>query len=156
MQYLLMCGAWLKNDTKYRIVQIKNSGDTYRGSYTHEFANNRIWNCCVCNGHCIITPMCHLCHSGNWISLQAILRFVSFILTAKLLYACSIGTLYAKYSQNIHMLLFRTRASDFIQIMMTSSNGNIFRVTGLLCGEFTGDRWIPRTKANDAELGCFL
>ena len=24
--------------------------------------------------------------------------------------------------------------------MMTSSNGNIFRVTGLLCGEFTGDR----------------
>ena len=27
--------------------------------------------------------------------------------------------------------------------MMTSSNGNIFRVTGLLCGEFTGRRWIP-------------
>ena len=27
--------------------------------------------------------------------------------------------------------------------MMTSSNGNIFRVTGLLCGEFTGHRWIP-------------
>ena len=23
---------------------------------------------------------------------------------------------------------------------MTSSNGNIFRVTGILCGEFTGDR----------------
>ena len=29
--------------------------------------------------------------------------------------------------------------------MMTSSNGSIFRVTGLLCGEFTGPRWIPRT-----------
>ena len=27
--------------------------------------------------------------------------------------------------------------------MMTSSNGNIFRVTGHLCGEFTGLRWIP-------------
>ena len=40
--------------------------------------------------------------------------------------------------------------------MMTSSNGNRFRVTGLLCGEFTGHRWIPRTKASDAELGCFL
>ena len=26
---------------------------------------------------------------------------------------------------------------------MTSSNGNIFRVTGHLCGEFTGPRWIP-------------
>ena len=39
--------------------------------------------------------------------------------------------------------------------MMTSSNGNIFRVTGLLCGEFTGHWWIPLTKANDAELWCF-
>ena len=27
--------------------------------------------------------------------------------------------------------------------MMTSSNGNIFRVSGFLWGEFTGDRWIP-------------
>ena len=25
-----------------------------------------------------------------------------------------------------------------------------------LCGEFTGPRWIPRTKASDAELWCFL
>ena len=31
--------------------------------------------------------------------------------------------------------------------MMTSSNGNIFRVTGRLCGEFTGHRWIPLTRA---------
>ena len=36
--------------------------------------------------------------------------------------------------------------------MMTSSNGNILRVTGHLCGEFTGHRWIPHTKASDAEL----
>ena len=27
--------------------------------------------------------------------------------------------------------------------MMTSWNGNIFRVTGHLCGELTGPRWIP-------------
>ena len=40
--------------------------------------------------------------------------------------------------------------------MMTSSNGNIFRVTGHLCGEFTGPRWIPRTNASDAELWCFF
>ena len=39
--------------------------------------------------------------------------------------------------------------------LMTSSNGNIFRVTGHLCGEFTGHRWIPRTKASDAELWFF-
>ena len=41
-------------------------------------------------------------------------------------------------------------------IMMMSSNGNIFRVTGPLCGEFTGHRWIPLTKASDVELWCFL
>ena len=40
--------------------------------------------------------------------------------------------------------------------MMTSSNGIIFRVTGHLCGEFTDHWWIPRTKASDAELWCFL
>ena len=40
--------------------------------------------------------------------------------------------------------------------MMTSSNGNIFLVTGHFCGEFTGHRWIPRTKASAAELWCFL
>ena len=40
--------------------------------------------------------------------------------------------------------------------MMASSNGNIFRVTVPLCGEFTGLRWIPRTKASDTELWRFL
>ena len=39
---------------------------------------------------------------------------------------------------------------------MTSSNGNIFHITGPLWGEFTGHRWIPLTKASDAELWCFL
>ena len=41
-------------------------------------------------------------------------------------------------------------------VMMTSYNANIFSVTGHLCGEFTGPRWIPRTKASAAELWCFL
>ena len=41
-------------------------------------------------------------------------------------------------------------------LMMTSSNGNIFRFTGPLCGEFTGHPWIPRTKASDSELWWFL
>ena len=40
--------------------------------------------------------------------------------------------------------------------MMMSSNGNIFHVTGPLWGDFTGDQWIPVTKASDVELWCFL
>ena len=37
--------------------------------------------------------------------------------------------------------------------MKTSSNENIFRGTGPVWGEFTGDRWIPLTKANDVFFG---
>ena len=44
----------------------------------------------------------------------------------------------------------------FYMFMMTSSNGNIFHVTGHLCREFTGHRWIPSTRASDAELWCCL
>ena len=40
--------------------------------------------------------------------------------------------------------------------MMTPSNRKIFCGTGHLCGEFTGHRWFPRTKASDAELWCYL
>ena len=40
--------------------------------------------------------------------------------------------------------------------MMTSSNGSIFRVIGPLWGESTGHRWIPLTKASDADLWSFL
>ena len=37
-------------------------------------------------------------------------------------------------------------AQVFFRIMMTSSNGNIFHVTGSLCGEFTVHRWFPHSK----------
>ena len=40
--------------------------------------------------------------------------------------------------------------------MMTSSIGNISRVAGLLCREFTGRRWNTLTEASDAELWCFF
>ena len=43
-----------------------------------------------------------------------------------------------------------------VHIMVTSSNGNIFRVTGPLSKEFTGYRWIPNTKASDAEFDVFF
>ena len=41
--------------------------------------------------------------------------------------------------------------------MMTSSNGNIFRVTAWpFVRGIHRSRWIPHTKASDAELWCFL
>ena len=41
-------------------------------------------------------------------------------------------------------------------IMMTSLNGNIFRVTGPLCGEFTGHWWITLKKASDVSFDLHL
>ena len=40
--------------------------------------------------------------------------------------------------------------------MMTSSSGNIFRVTGLLCGEFTGHRRISSQKASNADFDALF
>ena len=56
-------------------------------------------------------------------------------------------------SQNVYQYFGDLGTATF---MMTSSNANIFRVTVHLCGEFTGPRWIPHTKASDAELWCLL
>ena len=39
---------------------------------------------------------------------------------------------------------------------MTSSNGNIFRIAGRLCGEFTGHQWIPRTKPVTRSFDVFF
>ena len=54
------------------------------------------------------------------------------------------------------IMLFLPMALAHKEVMITSSNGNIFRVTDPLSGEFTGHRWIPHTKASDAELWYFL
>ena len=70
-----------------------------------------------------------------------------------------LGSLYTMYTTDCFpdaMWLNTNLPNQHNECMMTSLNGNIFRVTGLLCGEFTGPRWISRTKASDAELWCFL
>ena len=52
---------------------------------------------------------------------------------------------------------YQTSVSGLVSIaMVTSWNGNIFRVTGHLYGEFTGHWWIPRTKASDAQVDVFF
>ena len=50
------------------------------------------------------------------------------------------------------LLGYITQCSNRVP-MMTSSNGNIFRLTGHLCGEFTGAQ-IPVTRSFDVSLIC--
>ena len=52
------------------------------------------------------------------------------------------------------LLIWQTNAACVN--LMTSSNGNMFHCTVLLCAEFTGHWWISHTKASDMELWCFL
>ena len=71
-------------------------------------------------------------------------------------------------SRNSAKYQFLCHRSWISPCMMTPSNGNIFRVTGPLCGEFTGEvtgplcgeltghRWNAFTKVSDAELWCFF
>ena len=59
------------------------------------------------------------------------------------------------YLCSISSNLIRLRDAN-LETMMMSSNGNIFRVTGHLCREFTDHRWIPHTKASDAEFWLFF
>ena len=82
---------------------------------------------------------------GFWLNDHCILKASSSILV---IYGC-----------NLQIKKIRTWTYPYglpCKCMMTSSNENNFRVIGPLCGEFTGHRWIPRTKASDAKLWCFL
>ena len=53
----------------------------------------------------------------------------------------------------IHQAVFPLQS---IPIMMTSSNGNIFRVTGPLCGEFTGRGEFPTQRPVTRSFGVFF
>ena len=63
---------------------------------------------------------------------------------------------FSNYSTNLKDKNRGVPQATYLLSIMTSSNGNISRVTGPLCREFRGHRWIPRTRASDAELWCFL
>ena len=79
----------------------------------------------------------HVCQ----IILALILQYISIS-------PCAIGnkSMYKlRNMDQVHCGFCEIDPSSILGIMMTSSDGNIFRVTGHLCGEFTGPRWIPHT-----------
>ena len=96
----------------------------------------------ICSAVCVITVTSHECHDiSNQRQLDCCL-YSSLELTEK-----------RKATPPLLSLSGRKPPINVYcphkgSVMMTSSNGNIFRVTG--------PRWIPRTKASDAELWCFL
>ena len=116
----------------------------------------RIRVCCYGNNACFLVVNIGLhiytsCHHVFW----TVIRFPSdgcgLVKLVKTLRINQWKTLSKKFEQPwffFHFFVWKQ------WIMMTSSNKKI-RVTGPLCGEFTGDRWIPLTKVSDAELWFF-
>ena len=113
---------------------------------------------CVWNAYFIVVPVDFITMTSQWASWRlkspAIRRFnQQFVQVSK---KTSKSALPAFMRKSIGDRWFPSQEEPIMRNMMTSSNGNIFRVTGPLCGEFTGPRWIPHTKASDAELWCLL
>ena len=59
-------------------------------------------------------------------------------------------------SLNVCIINMRVTHILLAFFMITSSNGNIFRVNGPFVRGTTGDRWIPLSKDSDAGLRRFL
>ena len=93
-------------------------------------------------------------HHAKYKRFQSYLVGVSFYNITKVTLKYADGRkLSARKYYDFYIMIIHRGDSLF---MLTSSNGNIFRVNGHLCGEFTGHRWIPHTKVSGADLWCFL
>ena len=68
----------------------------------------------------------------------------------------SVVVIHKRYSYSTNLQRTWLVVIHMMFAMMTSSNGNIFRVTGPLCGEFTGHRSIPLTKAMTRSFYVFF
>ena len=89
----------------------------------------------------------------------------SFHIVTENMWKCSFceqisQTLLLWYELRAQQQLFFKTTSQYITMtsptMMTSSNETFSALLGPLCGESTGHRRIPLTKASDAELRCSL
>ena len=115
----------------------------------------RLFSSCVsCDKHSAVIVCCQLFVRKS-ISLATVMSYVAW------------WYMYSVRSKNIYLQILKKfywyhlpwnerYTEDCFTPMMTSSNQNVFRVTGPFCGEFTGHRWIQRTKASDAERWCFF
>ena len=77
----------------------------------------------------------------------------------------SIGNIYTSHtsslttntsSYSIDIFTEQCKYNNLQSTTFKSLNRNVLRVIDPLWGEFAGHRWIPLTKASDAELWCFL
>ena len=99
----------------------------------------------------ILCFLVHMIASRYMINNARVKRLVSYSFKNALVCSCAVFIICKVGSSDQHVYS-SVRHFQIVPDMMTSWNGNIFLLTGPLCGEFTGYRWIPLIKASDAEL----
>ena len=101
----------------------------------------------------ILTTLFKPCLPASQCSVMYVRRALNpkFVIYTKLFVLSSqfSACLWCQTAMRTDWLLWITVDEDVIKWKTFSS------VTGPLCGEFTGDRWIPHTKASEANLWCF-
>ena len=78
-------------------------------------------------------------------------KFAEFVL-----YAIFLRVIFIKVAHGTYCYIWKLLTETVPIFMMMSTNGNIFRITGPLCGEFTSHHSIRLTKASDVKLWCLL
>ena len=104
--------------------------------------------------HMIQYVLWYLLHNRNVVRLFSTVCAIEIVIMPPSFVAVTHVIIMTTYGYTSDDKIWNTDNSRFS--MMTSLNGNIFRVIGPSCGEFTGHQWIPRTEASDAELWCIL
>ena len=143
--------------SSYKYKNSHNKDKTVsRPSYIYN-GNHHTWKDCLC----IETGP----WSSRYLSILKLQRCTfyngwNYLLESKLIYVSKSGPWSTAHmaltQQDCRSLPIQGKYFIIMVNMMTSSNGNTFRFTGPLCGEFTGHRWIPLTKASGRELWCFI
>ena len=113
------------------MISLKHSAVTWKTQFTN-FPYKVYDSLCLIAVYARVPPsLCHIIiiHMELlFFSLKEMIKYLAMI--------CILVNIFCTHIEYNHIS----------SCMMTSSNGNIFRVTGPLCGELIGHRWIPPQK----------
>ena len=143
---------------------LSKNGEIHSTKYVHRFC--LFWLILIAIVHCLFCLMkCFVCtsfasilHILLWArkNVQSFAKNIIPIGKSSLL----TGRIYFATVQDMHACHWPLSLVIHVECVVMHDDvikwKHFPRVTGHLCVEFTGPRWIPRTKASDAELWCFL
>ena len=105
--------------------------------------------CFQCNAEGLVMTPGNIC--AKWVQKHSFQKKCSFVVRSKFIWKLCLW-----WIRMAVFMFIETPIDGFAQFGDDVIKLKHFRVTGPLCGEVTGRRWIPLTKAGDAGLWCLL